>query len=58
MKGGRRQSKQKRWEDNIREWAGLEFAKSQKEEEKKEKWTKLIVKASVVPQPPMRLRDR
>ena len=29
MKGGRRQGrKKKRWEDNIREWAGLEFAKS------------------------------
>ena len=31
MKGGRRQDRQrKRWEDNIREWTGLEFAKSQK----------------------------
>ena len=29
MKGGKRQSKQKkRWDDNIREWTGLEFAKS------------------------------
>ena len=27
--GGRRQGRQrKRWEDNIREWTGLEFAKS------------------------------
>ena len=31
MKGGRRQGRQKKgWEDNIREWTGLEFAKSQK----------------------------
>ena len=30
VKGGRRQGrKRKRWEDNIREWTGLEFAKSQ-----------------------------
>ena len=30
VKGERRQGRQrKRWEDNIREWAGLEFAKSQ-----------------------------
>ena len=29
VKGGRRQGGQrKRWEDNIREWTGLEFAKS------------------------------
>ena len=31
VKGGRRQGRQrKRWEDNIREWAGLEFDKSQR----------------------------
>ena len=30
VKGGRRQSRQrKRWEDNIREWTGLEFARGQ-----------------------------
>ena len=30
-KGGRRQGRQgKRWEDNIREWTGLEFTKSQR----------------------------
>ena len=29
VKGGRRQGRQRtRWEDNIREWAGLEFGKS------------------------------
>ena len=31
VKGERKQGRQrKRWEDNIREWTGLEFAKSQK----------------------------
>ena len=31
MKGGRRQGRQrKRWNDNIREWTGLEFGKSQR----------------------------
>ena len=31
VKGGRRQGRQKkRWEDNIREWTTLEFAKSQR----------------------------
>ena len=30
VKGGKRQGRQgKRWEDNIREWTGLEFSKSQ-----------------------------
>ena len=59
VKGGRRQGRQRnRWEDNIREWAGLEFAKSQRTVENREKWRKLVVKSSVVPQRPSRLRDR
>ena len=38
MKGGRRQSsKRKRWEDNIREWTGLEFAKSHRAGENRDK---------------------
>ena len=58
VKGGRRQGRQKKmWEYNIREWAGLEFAKSQRAVEKREKWRKLIVKSSAVPQRPSRLRD-
>ena len=37
-KGGRRQVRQrKRCEDNIREWKGLEFAKSQRAVENREK---------------------
>ena len=54
VKGGRRQSGQrKKWEDNIREWPGLEFGKAV---ENREKWRKLIAKSSVVPQRPSRLR--
>ena len=59
MKGGRRQDRQrKRWEDNVREWTGLEFAKSKRAVENREKWRKLVAKSSVVPQQPTRLRDR
>ena len=58
-KGRRRQGRQKRrWEDNIREWTDPEFAKSQRAVENREKWRKLTVKPSVVPQRPSRLRDR
>ena len=58
--GGRRQGRQrKRWEDNITEWRGLEFAKSQRAAENREKkCRKLVVKSSVVPQRPSRLRGR
>ena len=58
VKGGRRQGRQrKRWEDNIREWTGLEFGKSMRVVENREKWRKLVAKLSVVPQRPSRLRD-
>ena len=63
VKGGRRQGRQrKRWEDNIEEWTGLEFTKSQRAVEnrkkRKKKWRKLVVKSSVVPQWRLQLRDR
>ena len=59
LKGGRRQGKQrKRWEDNIREWTGLEFAKSQRAVENRKEWRKLVAKSSVVPQRPSQLQDR
>ena len=58
VKGGRRHDRQrKRREDNIREWTGLEFGKSQGAVENRENWRKLVAKSSVVPQRPSRLRD-
>ena len=35
---------------HIREWTGMDLAKSQRAVKNKEKWRKLIVKASVMPQ--------
>ena len=59
VKGGRRQGRQrKRWEDNISKWTGLEFLKSQRAMENREKWRILVVKSSVAPQRPLQLRDR
>ena len=58
VKGGRRQGRQrKRWEDNIREWIGLEFAKSQRAVENRENWRKLVVKSSEVAHCSPRWRD-
>ena len=36
--------------ENTRKWTGLEFAKSQRAVENREKWKTLIAKSSVVPQ--------
>ena len=41
VKGERKQGRQrKRWEDNIREWTGLEFSKSQRAVENRQKMEK------------------
>ena len=59
VNGRRRQGRQrKRWKDSIREWTGLEFGKSQRAVENREKWRKLVAKSFVVPERPSRLRDR
>ena len=50
VKGGKRQGRQrKRWEDNIRECTGLEFAKPKRAVKNRKKWRNLVVKPSVVP---------
>ena len=36
--------------NNVKEWIGPEFAKSQRAVENREKWRILVVKLSVVPQ--------
>ena len=38
-------------------WTDLEFSKSQRAVENREKWRKLVAKLSVVPQQPSQLRD-
>ena len=59
IKGGRRQGRQRRkWKDNIREWTGLEFGKSQRAVEDRERWRTLVAESSIVLQHPSRLRDR
>ena len=41
VKGGRRQGRQrKRWKDNIREWTALDFGKSKRAVENREKMEK------------------
>ena len=59
VKEGERPGRQrKRWEDNIREWIGIEFARSQRAVENRGKWRILFVRSSVVPQQLLWLWDR
>ena len=59
VQGGRRRGRQrKRWEDNIKEWTGLEWNIMLRKAENREEWRKLVVKSTVVPQRSARLWDR
>ena len=59
VQGGRRRGRQrKRWEDNIKEWPGLEWNILLPKAENREEWRKLVVKSTVVPQRSARVRDR
>ena len=58
VKGGRRQSRQrKRWEDNIREWTSLEFGKTQRAVENRDKWRKWLSNHLWSPNDPSWLRN-
>ena len=50
QEGRRRGRQRKRWEDNIKEWTGLEWNIIQRKAENREEWRKLVVKSTVVPQ--------
>ena len=59
VQGGRRRGRQKkRWEDNIKEWTGLDWNIIRRKAANREEWRKLVVKSTVVPQRSTRLRDR
>ena len=59
VQGGRRRGRQrKRWEDNIKEWTGLQWNIALRKAENRAEWRKLVVKSTVVPQRSARLRDR
>ena len=47
----------KRWEDNIKEWTGIGFVDSLRAAEDREGWKGIFATSSVVPRPPLRLRD-
>ncbi|GFO35504.1 eukaryotic translation initiation factor 3 subunit f [Plakobranchus ocellatus] len=53
---GRRQKK--RWEDNIREWTGLELSNTFRKAEDREEWKAVVWRSSAAPRWIPNLRDR
>ena len=59
VKGKRKRGRQKkRWEDNIKEWTGMDFASSTRAAENKSRWKGIVANSSVVPDDLPRLWDR
>ena len=50
VKGKRKKGRQKkRWEDNIKEWTGMDLARSTRAAENRSRWKGIVVNSSVVP---------
>ena len=56
MKGKRKRGRQKkRWEDNIKEWTGIDFASSTRAAENRSRWKGIVANSSVVPRRPSKV---
>ena len=53
VKGKRKRGRQKkRWEDNIKDWTGMDFASSTRAAENRSRWKCIVANSSVVPRRP------
>ena len=53
VKGKRKIGRQKkRWEDNIKEWTGMDFASSTRAAENRSRWKGIVANSSLVPRRP------
>ena len=56
VKGERRRDREKkRWEDNIKEWTGMDFASSTRAAENRQRWRGVVANSSVVPRRPSKV---
>ena len=56
VKGKRKRDRQKKgWEDNIKEWTGMDFASSTRAAENRTRWRRVVVNSSLVPRPPSKV---
>ena len=48
-------TQKKRWEDNIKEWTGMDFASSTRAAENRSRWKGIVANSSVVPRRPSKV---
>ena len=51
----KRGRQKKRWEDNIKEWTGMDFASSTRAAENRSRWKGIVANSSVVPRRPSKV---
>ena len=52
---GRRGRQRKQWEENIKEWTGIEFASSTRPAENRTRWKGIVTNSYVVPRRPSKV---
>ena len=52
---GKRGRQKKRWENNIKEWTGTDFASSTRAAENRTRWKGIVANSSVVPRRPSKV---
>ena len=52
---GKRGKQKKRWEDNIKEWTGMDFASSTRAVENRTRWKGIVANSSAVPRQPSKV---
>ena len=56
VKGKRKRGRQKKgWEDNIKEWTGMDLASSTRAAENRTRWKGIVANSSVVPRRPFKV---
>ena len=56
VKGKRKRGRRKRrWEENIKEWTGMDFASSTRAAENRSRWKWIVANSSVVPRRPTKV---
>ena len=49
--------RRKRWEDNIKEWTGMDFVSSTREAVNRTRWRGVVENSSVVPRRPSKVME-
>ena len=53
----KKRRQKRRWEDDIKEWTGMDFASSTRTAENRSRWKGIVANSSVVPRRPSKVME-